>query len=682
MGDSVIENIRKSAMRWQAGGVAVYALFSVTWLLIGLAEGGWFGAWPLVLPFLLVAVAAALLAWWRQSALDRWTIAGLVVVGGLLYTPPAEHLPLFGDSAIYVNEAAYLVRTGGLSGVYEPLAALSPAVRDPFYVDSIEQHPETPLQAYAGFIYGGYYITDPTGPTIQASRQPLSEVWLALWMKLVGVGGALYNTPLWGVAGLVVLYLVARHFVSQPLALWAALLLGVSYPQIHFSKAPYSEIPGQFWTLLGFYFALCWIERRRPWQLATVLLCWATAWSGRIDALLLLSGVGVLGLMAATWREGASLRWAASVVPLCVALVWLSANGPYIWATYEIVLLFWPWFGSALLAMLLALPLVVALFWFAGRWLQRWLQWLAPALHLLLFAAALFVVGWSTIPNPWRVTEVTRRYQEILWFSSYYLTPLFFWLALAGIGWLFWRGYGAKALLLLAMALTLSLLFFMNYTSAPVYPVSLRRLVSDVLPLLTLLAAITIEAIVTPPQPSPVWGGSHLRDKSSLPSLGRGRVGLASVVGMVALGWMGWLGWPVYQQAESKGTLAFIQELHEALPPDGVFLFENQDDNSWIGWLAAPLYSLYGDWALRLENDEPDPAIMAQALSEFRSSGRTVYLVSQQNPPPPSLLPPGATATLVLERLWQSSLIGQTRAPYPPPYWEFAHPVYLFKVEE
>ncbi|MCE7983945.1 MAG: hypothetical protein DYG89_22450 [Caldilinea sp. CFX5] len=651
--------------KWSAGPLAVYALFIVTWLLIGLAAGGWFRAWPLALPLLAVALVATVLAWWRQPPLDRWTIAGLVVVGGLLYTPPAEHLPLFGDSAIYVNEAAYLARTGGLSGNYEPLAALSPDVRDPFYTSNSEQHPATPLQSYAGFIYGGYYITDPTGPTIQASRQPLSEVWLALWIKLVGVWGSLYNTPLWGVAGLVVLYLVARHFVTQPLALWAVLLLGVSYPQIHFSKAPYSEIPGQFWTLLGFYFALCWIERRRPWQLVTVLFCWVTAWSGRIDALLLLSGVGVLGLMAATWREGASLRWAVRVIPLCALLVWLAANGPYIGATYEIVALLWPWFGSALLTLLLALPLVVILFWFTGRWWQGWLQRLAPTLHLLLFAAALFVVGWSTLPNPWRVAEVTRRYQEIIWFSSYYLTPLFFWLALAGIGWLFRRGYGAKELLLLTLTLTLSALFLMNYTVAPVYPVALRRLISDVLPLLSVLAAMAVAAIALLP-----LGPLPLR-----------RIGQA-VVGLVALGWMGWLGWPVVWQEEGKGSLAFIQELHEALPPDGVFLFENQDDNSWIGWLAAPLYSLYGDWALRLDGDEPDLALLTQAIREFNAGGRTVYLVSQQNPPPATLLPPGVTATLVLERLWQSSLIGQTRAPYPPPYWEFAHPVYFFKIEE
>lgn len=647
-----------------AGPVAVYALLLLTWLLIALAKAGWFMFWPVALPLLVVALAAIALAWWRQPPPERWAIAGLVVVGGLLYTPPAEHLPLFGDAAIYVNEAAYLARTGGLSGAYEPLSMLSPAARAPFYVSNVEQQPKAPLQAYDGIIYGGYYITDPIGPAIQVSRQPLSEVWLAFWMKLIGVWGSLYNTPLWGVAGLVVLYLIARHFVTQRPALWAVLLLGLSYPQIYFSKAPYSEIPGQFWTLLGFYFALCWIEVRRPWQLVMVLLCWTTAWSGRIDALLLLSGIGVLGLMAATWREGASLRWSTGVIPLCVLLIWLAANGPYIWATYEILHLFWPWFGSALLTLLLALPLAVALFWFAGRRLQSWLQRLSPILHLLLFAAALFVIGWSTIPNPWRVPDVTRRYQEIIWFSSYYLTPLFFWLALAGVGWLFWQGYQAKTLLLLALTLTLCTLFFMNYTVARVYPVSMRRLISDVLPLLSLLAAIGLAAIPLLP----------------IGSLALHRT-VQGVLAVVAIGWMGWLSWPVIEQREAKGSLAFIQELHEALPPQGVFLFETQDGDSWVGWLAAPLYSLYGDWALHLDSDTPDPVLLKQAVDEWQAGGRTVYLASQSNPLPAPLLPPGYRATLQSERAWVSSLIGQTRDPYPPPYWEFTLPLYLFALE-
>jgi hypothetical protein len=152
-------------------------------------------------------------------------------------------------------------------------------------------------------------------------------------------------------------------------------------------------------------------------------------------------------------------------------------------------------------------------------------------------------------------------------------------------------------------------------------------------------------------------------------------------MGVVALGWMVWLSWPLLPQREAAGTLAFITQFHAELPANSVTIFEKQDDNSWVGWLAAPLYSLYGDWTPRLDSDEPEPALLAQAVTEWIAGGRTVYLVSQHNPLPESLLPPGYTAALVMERVWQSSLIGQTRAPYPPPYWEFAHPLYVFKLQ-
>lgn len=650
---------------WSGGLVAVYALLAATWLLIGLAKAGWFVAWPAALPLLVVAGGASLVAWWRQPLADRWAIAVLSIGGCLLYTPPAEHLPLFGDAAIYANEGAYLARTNAISGVYEPFAALSPQARAPFYVANTEQFPQAPLQSYAGILYGGYYLTNLAPPTLQVSRMPVTEAWLALLTKIAGMRGALYSTPVWSIAALAVLYLIARHFVPQTIALWAALLLGVSYPQIYFARAPYAELAGQFWTLLGFYVALRWLKERQPWQLVTVLLCWTTTWAGRVDAILLLAGVGLIGLIAATAREKRSLQWAMVSVPFCAALILLAANRPYIGGTYELILQRWPWFGSALLVLLAALPVGVLLFWAWGRSLQGWLQRVAPLLHLLLFAACLFVVAWATVPNPLREAGVIRRYQEIIWFSSAYLTPLFYWLALGGIGWLFGRGYDVKGLLLLAMTLTLSALFFMNYTSAPDYPVSLRRLISDVVPLLTLLAAIALSAV-----PSLPLGPRSLRRA------------IQWTVALVALGWMGWLSWPLIQQREAHGTLAFVQQLHVDLPANGVFLFENQDGDSWVGWLAAPLYSLYGDWALRLDSDTPDPAMLAQAVTEFVAGGRAVYLVSQSNPPPASLLPVGYRATLILERQWVSSLIGQTRAPYPPPYWEFAMPVHLFALEK
>ncbi len=638
-------------------------MLAATWLLIVLAKFGWFMAWPMVLPLLLSALMAGAWAWWRLPIVDRGVIAGLVLIGLLLYTPPAEHLALAGDAAVYPNEGAYIARTGGNRGLYEPLAALSPAARELFYVSNTEQFAariQWSVQSYAGLLYGGYYLVDLEGPTLQTSRMPLSEVWFALITNLLGLQAAFYHTAGWSIAALVVLYWLAQHFVNRLAALWATLLLACSYPQIHFSRAPYAEIPGQFWTLLGFYFALRWIDARKPWQFVLVLLCWTTTWAGRVDTILLLGALGLLCLIAATSRDKRTLTWALVSLPLCAFLVYLAANVPYIGATYELIALRWWWFGLALLGLGLALPVTVILFWATGKTLQRGLQRIAPLLHLLIFTGCTFAIVWSTLPNPLRTMDVTRSFQEIIWFSSHYLTPLFYWLALGGIGWLFWRGYNTKEFLLLGTVLSLSVIFFFNYTSAPVYPVSLRRLIGDVWPLITILAAIALTA---------PW---------RLP----GRRYAQWALGAVALGWMLWLSWPVLQQREATGSLALITQLHEDIPGNSVTIFEQQDADSWVGWLAAPLYSLYGDWAVLLDSDTPEPTMLAQAVVEFAATGRTVFLVSQHHPLPDSLWPPGYAAELLLESVWESTLIGQTRAPYPPPYWEFAHPIYLYQLQK
>ncbi|NJN81638.1 MAG: hypothetical protein HC802_04675 [Caldilineaceae bacterium] len=51
---------------------------------------------------------------------------------------------------------------------------------------------------------------------------------------------------------LILLYAAGvQEFSGRGVALWSALLLALSYPQVHFSRAPYAEIVGQFWMLAG-----------------------------------------------------------------------------------------------------------------------------------------------------------------------------------------------------------------------------------------------------------------------------------------------------------------------------------------------------------------------------------------------------------------------------------------------
>src|SRR5690606_32942948 len=69
--------------------------------------------------------------------------------------------------------------------------------------------------------------------------------------------------------------------------------------------------------------------------------------------------------------------------------------------------------------------------------------------------------------------------------------PLFYWLALAGLGVIFWRGLDRLHLFVAGSFLMLAGAYLYDYTSANVYPISLRRLVGDVLPLMALISGYT-----------------------------------------------------------------------------------------------------------------------------------------------------------------------------------------------
>lgn len=657
-------NAEKGPISWLRRWPSIAALVLLAlagWLLVALAQAGGFIWWPVTLVLLALAALAAVLALWLATWFDRLAVLVLAGVTILLYTPPSQQIALSGDAAIYPNEGAFIARTGGVSEIYEPFTALSPAARDLFYVGSDEQFDgKYAVQSYQGLLYGGYYVTDAEQARIHTSRMPLAEVWLALLSTLLNLEAAFFLNAAYALLALVLLYAIGVQINGRRLALWSALLLAVSYPQVHFSRAPYAEIVGQAWMLAGLLLAVLWLRQRQAWQVVLALFFWVTTWSARVDGLLLLGAASLLLLVAAHDRDRASLRAGLLALPTIFLLGWLGNNPPYVGATVELFGNLFLLFIPALIALLVGLPLALLLAWHWGQPFTStvWPR-VAQPVRVVIFAACAFVVLWATLPNPLREAGVTRRYQEIIWFSSAYITPLFYWLALAGVGVILWRRADRVRLFILATFLGLAAIFFYRYSSAPVYPVSLRRLIADVYPLMALLAGAALAAIP--------W-----RDQWRI---------VRVVVAIVAVLWIGWLALPVIEQHEAADDLAFVEQLHAALPANGVFLFERQDGDSWVGWLAAPLYSIYNDWAVLLESDEPDAAVLGVAVGEFEAAGRTVYVISQHDPLPEPLLPAGYTAQKVNQFAWRSSLIGQTRDPvYPPPYWEFEHPLNIYQL--
>lgn len=595
----------------------------------------------------------------HTSRCDGLWLGPLLLAGFLLFSWPAEHFPLLGDSAIYPNTAAALIRTGGLVYHYAPLDGLTQQQKQLFYVPSERQVPGVPIRSYRGLLYGAYYVMDPGQNQVVSSRQPLAIVWMGGLGMLAGPLGMLYVTPLFGAASVAMVYLLGKSVFDARAGALAALWLLLSFPQLHFSRAPYAEAVGQFFALLGLYGLTRALQTGWSGYTGLGIAAWAAAFAARLEILLGLPALGFFLVSLAArhgWRT--ALRDSLFMVLALGFAIW-TLNRPYAGATAELLLAYQARFlqglNECVMIGLLGLGVVALglVFVAARRWerVRRGLQYSLAALLLLAMGYALFLRPWVERGDPDGV------HAELMPIAALYLSPVLF--ALAGLGSsrvALQRSSVPECWLLLLFGLSFAMIFFWQYTTARVYPVALRRLMPEVLPALVLLAA---------------WGIRGIERKGGWWKLGRGLAYLACLwlVGVSGLYWV---------EPEGHGTWALIQELERRLPKDAVILFEPLQGDVVVGWFAAPLWSLWERDALLL-NREIDREELEGALRYWRGQGRPIYVIAQRDPMTwwPGIFP----GHPVDELRWPSSLIGQSMR-FPPVIWRFDFQFMIYRYPE
>jgi len=636
----------------------IWAAFAVLWSLFGvvLAQIGEFR--PLLVG--VATVLAGLGGWFfgriegRFRETERreglWPLVPLLIAAGLLFGWPAEHFPLLGDSAIYPNTAAVLIRTGGLSDTYRPFTGLTLAQKQLFYVSSDQQIPGLTIRSYKGLLYGAYYVMDPERDQVVSSRQPVPIVWMGALGMIGGPLGMLYATPLLGVTSLAALYFMGKHVFGRREGALAALWLLLSFPQLHFSRAPYAEVFGQFFVLAGLYGLTRFLQTGWTGYGGLGIMAWGLAFAARLEMILALP-ILVFFLVCAVRRYGGrSLVRLGPALMLALAFAVWSLNRPYAGATLELIWAgvlhpLWQkankpavWIGVLSAGLLAAVGLGWALRkGLSGRFRQS-LRWGGTGLIVggVIYGMLVrpWIEGFGSVPT----------HAELLPIASLYISPFLFGSAAVGaIRVLRQREARPERWVVINALILFSLVFFWKYTTARVYPVALRRLVPEVLPLLALIGA---------------WGLSWPRDRWKW--VGR------SVAGLICIWLMGISG-PYWIEVEGQGAWKFIEKMVSQIPQDAVILFEPLDDNSIVGWFAAPLWSFYDLNSLLLNNNF-DKNELENLIKSRQVLGQHVYMLTQGDscPKAPWLFESDTAGEL----WWTSSIIGQSIG-FPPIIWRF-----------
>ena len=670
-GQHVTVTLTAAEVAW---GALTTALTTWSLLAVGLAQAGLFRGWALLLAGLLACGIGWLtlrsLKVLRCLTTPRREILFLTVIliaGILLFSWPAEHFPQMGDSSIYPNTAAMLIRTGGLTYHYDPLDGLTMQQKQLFYVSSDRLLPHIQIQSYKGLLYGAYYVVDSSQNTIVSSRPPLVIAWMGLFGMLSGARGMLYITPLFGVASLVTVYFLGKRVFDAGAGALAALWLLLSFPQLYFSRTPYAEIIGQFFVLTALYdLGSYWLMHRLTYLVAGIAV-FTAAFAARIDLLFALFTLFFFFVLLAVRRDWKGLAASAGGLAAAVGFTLWTVNRPYVGATEELMMAWQFRFLHRLnpglvlglsIGSLLGLALLVLLVRRVGMirlWqLARWGFSLAAvlgvgyALHIRPLMPEYALVNGELFPT---------HNEELMAVTAQYLSPLFFWLASLGVVLVLWQNrIRLEQLLLIAFVASLSAVFFWQYTTVRIYPVALRRLVWGVLPGLALFGAFALR---------------------QLGQRARWRWVAMGVAGLMMVWLMSVSGRYWFHQG-AAGAWDSLDLLANRIPPEAVILFEPQQDGSIVSWFAAPLWSFYHRHALLLNSGGTDAAALRDAICFWHSQGREVYVVSQNDPS--GWWPGEFQGRRQGEVVWDSSIIGQSLR-FPPYVWRFAFTFSIWRWE-
>jgi hypothetical protein len=586
----------------------------------------------------------------------RWDLVGLGVVAGSfsLYARPAEYVVNSRDPGVYTVLAAKLARTGELLS------------RDPL-VGAI-----TPFHVFLeGKKYPGIFVSGQDLMVPQFFPAPFA--FLGLGNLVSGLWGGLYVVPVMGALSVGMAYLLGRELFGRWAGLVGALLLGMSYVQIWWSRHPSSEVMAQFFSLAGLLLMTRFVRHddRAAGLWAGVLL--GGAMLVRVDGFLAAAAVPLL--FAYDLLLGRPVRrWLVPGIPLLLfagaALIYLNTiGGRYLYIIYS---------EHGLEELIAAAPqLAVAGLVAVGTFLlvrQRWGASLDVWLHAstgrwisLGFAVAVAAValcGYFVLPVPWdELPAASREFDayktQILVRMVWYATPVVAVLALAGFVISGYRLDRSRTLLLGAF-LAFGFLYTVVPNVAPDLPWATRRFVPVVFPALCLLAGYAIVEI-----------GRSLAGRMPrvgiIVSVGLAAVALASTINVSLL---------MPETSEYEGAMAAFDRVERSVPEARVVFMEMPDG---FDFTASTFEYVYGHPVLPYDRD-----LFIEDTEDLRRVGLledAVYVTTDGGPAP--LVSGLDFEFLGEERLVAPRLIpSETAVPTRTERWEMAYRFYRVGQEE
>jgi hypothetical protein len=312
--------------------LAGVALVSVVMVLLGI-----FGLFSRGSIAALAGLCGAA-GWWTARAgvrvnSIRWSATLLVVVslgvaalalGTHALVRPYEAQVNSSDASLYLGAAAHLADGGGFVGRDPLVAEMTPDERRQFFAKGLFNTGRA--GAYYHRFPGGVQLLDADGSAVSFNFYHLWPAWLAIGLKLMGSPGFLAILSLFVAVSAISLFLVGRLLAGPVFGIASVVVLFSSFPQLHYSRLPISEMLAQALFLAGLFCFLRAIQASASAQLKHRILAgalWGCMSLTRADAALMLFPTLFLSFLVVPRLRRSVGDWLPMTLPL-VALTGLA----------------------------------------------------------------------------------------------------------------------------------------------------------------------------------------------------------------------------------------------------------------------------------------------------------------------------------------------------------------------
>ncbi len=616
-------------------------VLTLGWVAFILAESGRFSLFTLGLIWLVLTSTLA----WRTAHTKQWrpifkadfppaamprlanwltwpVLGGWLIASSWLFFRPHIFVTGAADAGVYVNLSAHIAREGRILVQDEVLATLEPDSYTAFL--RTQDNPAAPFYLYPAFFVDG----EPRGEIVPQFYH-LHPVWQSVAYALGGTRAALLLTGLWGMLGVMAVYLVARELAGWETAVLAMLALSLNAMQIWFARYPTTEALTQYLLWAGFWSLAKW-QKQQEATIGWALLAGVTLgelFLVRIDMVFALPALGLFLIWL--WGSG---NWGRAEWAFTLPLAGLIGHS-LVHAWWQSRPYFVDLFGFGLRltrnnpALVGTLGIVgVSMLWLIARHrnnIHQLERWQIPARGGLILAVLAFgVYGWFIRPflappkvwnDPFSTQAIPIVNHENLLRLGWYLSPVGVWLGIVGICWLVWRARRETAVLL-GITLTFSAIYLWNVRANPQQIYAMRRYVPATLPLFILSSAVLT--------------GTLLRTRTWW------RTGLAVLLAIVWLGGILWSARGFISQVDYPNILPQLDDLQAHFPDNAVILFNDPAPIGQGDILGTPLRFLYGRSVLTLRDHQAiSPNQLQSLIQHWQESGKDVFWIQVPNAP-------------------------------------------------